>query len=150
MSLLANGKPVEFAVAWGPDGPEIALSADEHAPPSNPTPKPQIIEADGSVIVVRDMRQTTLRLPDRSVAGAEAGLEGGVVRAPMHGKLTKVFVTPGQAVVKGERLAILEAMKMEHVLHAPFAGVVDELAATEGRQVEEADIVAVVSEAEGA
>ena len=63
--------------------------------------------------------------------------EGGAVKAPMHGKLIAVFVQPGDRVEKGQRLAIVEAMKMEHVLVAPADGEVAEIAAEPGAQVAE-------------
>jgi 3-methylcrotonyl-CoA carboxylase alpha subunit len=55
----------------------------------------------------------------------------------MHGKLVALFVQPGDRVEKGQRLAVLEAMKMEHVLLAPVAGEVMEVAAAAGGQVAE-------------
>ena len=45
----------------------------------------------------------------------------------MPGKLLKVFVNPGDSVSENQPLAILEAMKMEHTLTAPFDGVVDDV-----------------------
>ena len=55
----------------------------------------------------------------------------------MHGKLIAVFVKPGDRVEKGQRLAIVEAMKMEHALVAPAAGEIAEVAAEPGAQVAE-------------
>ena len=54
----------------------------------------------------------------------------------MPGKVTAVDVAAGDTVTKGQRLLTLEAMKMEHGLVAPFDGVVAELNATEGAQVQ--------------
>ncbi|MDQ3144351.1 MAG: HlyD family efflux transporter periplasmic adaptor subunit, partial [Pseudomonadota bacterium] len=51
-------------------------------------------------------------------------------------KVTSVEVAAGEAVVKGQRLLTLEAMKMEHGLVAPFDGVVAELNTSEGAQVQ--------------
>jgi 3-methylcrotonyl-CoA carboxylase alpha subunit len=61
---------------------------------------------------------------------------GGVVLAPMPGLVKAVFVSAGQAVAKGARLAILEAMKMEHTLTAPRDGIVAEILTEAGAQVE--------------
>jgi 3-methylcrotonyl-CoA carboxylase alpha subunit len=55
----------------------------------------------------------------------------------MHGKLIALFVRPGDRVEKGQRLAIVEAMKMEHALVAPADGEVAEVAAEPGQQVAE-------------
>ncbi|MCU0425564.1 MAG: biotin/lipoyl-binding protein [Candidatus Kapabacteria bacterium] len=58
------------------------------------------------------------------------------VVAPMPGLLKSVNVKPGQMVKKGERLFILEAMKMENDIKAPMAGVIGNLHATPGTAVE--------------
>jgi 3-methylcrotonyl-CoA carboxylase alpha subunit len=55
----------------------------------------------------------------------------------MHGKLLAVLVTAGEVVSKGHRLAIIEAMKMEHALVAPQDGVVTEIVAAVGAQIAE-------------
>jgi 3-methylcrotonyl-CoA carboxylase alpha subunit len=47
-----------------------------------------------------------------------------------------MLVAAGDRVAQGQRLAVLEAMKMEHALTAPFDGVVAEVLAAEGAQVE--------------
>ena len=61
----------------------------------------------------------------------------GLVRAPMHGKVLAVLVEQGARVARGQRLAIIEAMKMEHTLVAPLDGVVAEIAVAPDAQVAE-------------
>jgi len=70
----------------------------------------------------------------KSDAGAEA-IASGDIRAPMPGKLIDVFVTAGQRVEKGDKLLILGAMKIEHTMKAPKAGVVRAVHAATGDQV---------------
>jgi len=70
----------------------------------------------------------------RGSGGAVAG--DGTILAPMPGKVIAVDVAEGQTVEEGQRLLVLEAMKMEHALAAPFAGTVAQLAVGEGAQVE--------------
>jgi propionyl-CoA carboxylase alpha chain len=55
-----------------------------------------------------------------------------VLLSPMPGLLVDVAVAPGQAVRAGERLAAIEAMKMENILFAAQDGVVAEVAAKKG------------------
>ena len=55
----------------------------------------------------------------------------------MHGKVLELLVAEGESVVKGQRLAIIEAMKMEHALVAPNAGTVTGVAVATGSQVAE-------------
>ncbi|MDQ3080297.1 MAG: acetyl/propionyl/methylcrotonyl-CoA carboxylase subunit alpha [Pseudomonadota bacterium] len=74
---------------------------------------------------------------DRSARGSVGAAAGnGAILAPMPGKVTSVEVLVGDKVVKGQRLLTLEAMKMEHGLVAPFDGVVAELNAVAGAQVQ--------------
>ncbi|MEM7599237.1 MAG: biotin carboxylase N-terminal domain-containing protein [Pseudomonadota bacterium] len=67
----------------------------------------------------------------------EDAVEGGanVIEAPMPGLVKWLSAETGQAVQKGDRLAILEAMKMEHSLLAATDGVVAEVLVSEGAQV---------------
>ncbi len=57
------------------------------------------------------------------------------VRAPMNGRLLAVLVAVGERVAKGQRVAVLEAMKMEHQLLARRDGIVERLGAAVGEQV---------------
>ena len=58
----------------------------------------------------------------------------GAVLTPMHGLLIEVFVSEGQRVAKGKKLAVLEAMKMQHELFAEIDGVVGEIHFAAGDQ----------------
>ena len=87
--------------------------------------------------ILRHGRQTRVRFKDVSEAAAKAGAGDGNVKAPMHGKVLELFVRAGESVEAGQRVAVLEAMKMEHTLRAPFAGTVAEVAAAVGTQVVE-------------
>jgi 3-methylcrotonyl-CoA carboxylase alpha subunit len=75
-------------------------------------------------------------------AGDASG--GGLVRAPMHGKVLAVLVETGARVSRGQPVAIIEAMKMEHTLTAPVDGTVSEVAVTKDAQVAEGAKVLVV------
>lgn len=74
-------------------------------------------------------------LADALDRGREAGRKGAV-EAPMPGKVTAVLVSAGERVSEGQRLAVLEAMKMEHALAAPRDGVIAEVLVAKGEQVE--------------
>ncbi|HYD77825.1 acetyl/propionyl/methylcrotonyl-CoA carboxylase subunit alpha [Ramlibacter sp.] len=72
------------------------------------------------------------------LAHAGEGLsEGGRLTAPMPGKVVSFAVKAGDAVKKGQALAVLEAMKMEHTIAAPSDGIVAELLYAPGDQVDE-------------
>ncbi|MGB1990488.1 MAG: acetyl-CoA carboxylase biotin carboxyl carrier protein subunit, partial [Cycloclasticus pugetii] len=69
--------------------------------------------------------------PDLSTMSANSN-----IIAPMPGKLLKVLVANGDAVFEGQPLAIIEAMKMEHTLNAPFDGEIDQVFYSEDDFVE--------------
>jgi 3-methylcrotonyl-CoA carboxylase alpha subunit len=85
--------------------------------------------------------------PYRHEGGLGASAHDGDILAPMPGKVIAVDVVEGQPVESGQRLMVLEAMKMEHALTAPFAGTVAELAAHEGQQVQVEALLARVEKA---
>jgi geranyl-CoA carboxylase alpha subunit len=68
---------------------------------------------------------------------AAAGAEGSdsELRAPMNGKIVAVLVAEGDTVAKGQRLVVVEAMKMQHEMTARAAGTVARLAVKTGDQV---------------
>ncbi|MCH7627632.1 MAG: acetyl/propionyl/methylcrotonyl-CoA carboxylase subunit alpha [Proteobacteria bacterium] len=72
----------------------------------------------------------------RTEGGAGGVASDGAIRAPMPGKVISVDVADGAHVTKGQKLLVLEAMKMEHALTAPFDGTVAGLTVEAGAQVQ--------------
>ncbi|MGD0720245.1 MAG: biotin carboxylase N-terminal domain-containing protein [Roseiarcus sp.] len=151
VEALVDGRPVALvqiseqgattlAFADGREGAEVF----EAAPAT-------LVESEDAVFVLRGGRQTELRLADPLDAQTEAaGAGSGAVEAPMHGRLLALFVGEGEAVEQGARVAIVEAMKMEHSLTAPRAGRVARIAAAVGDQVAQgARIMTIEEEAAG-
>jgi acetyl/propionyl-CoA carboxylase alpha subunit len=79
----------------------------------------------------------------------DALAHAGSLLAPMPGMVVRVLCDVGATVTAGQPLVVLEAMKMEHTVHAPAEGVVCEVRAKAGEQVNTGDVLAVV-DAEGA
>ena len=84
----------------------------------------------------------SLSLPPESADAAA----GGAVVAPMHGQLLSVDVSVGDQVGTGQRLAVLEAMKMQHEITAAVSGLVTELGAPPGGQVAAGDLILSIEE----
>ncbi|OBI37633.1 carboxyl transferase domain-containing protein [Mycobacterium sp. E2238] len=78
----------------------------------------------------------TLRVDIDGVAHTVSRDDGGLVRSPGPAFVVSVLVEPGDQVVEGDRLAVLESMKMETTLTAPFAGTVASVEAGANVQVE--------------
>ena len=89
-----------------------------------------------------------VRAQDLLARDADEAGGGGQLRAPMSGKIIKIDAAEGANVRKGDRLVVLEAMKMEHSLHAGADGVVKELGAAEGDQVDEGQVLIVLDTGE--
>jgi 3-methylcrotonyl-CoA carboxylase alpha subunit len=80
---------------------------------------------------------TQITAIDLLAHAGEAATEGGRLTAPMPGKVVSFAVKAGDTVTKGQPLAVMEAMKMEHTIAAPADGVVQELLYAPGDQVTE-------------
>ncbi|GAA3249067.1 hypothetical protein GCM10017691_59810 [Pseudonocardia petroleophila] len=95
-----------------------------------------VARAGDTLWIGRDGRTWAVReqAPLDAAAEADAGA-GGPVLSPMPGTVTVVEVTEGQRVAAGDRLVVVEAMKMEHVLTAAVDGTVRQLRATAGATV---------------
>jgi 3-methylcrotonyl-CoA carboxylase alpha subunit len=91
-------------------------------------------DGNGSLSVMQYGETLTFNL--RGSHRSSAGASSGTILSPMPGRIIAVEVAQGQAVTKGQKLLTLEAMKMEHSLTAPFDGVVAELNAEAGAQVQ--------------
>ena len=90
-----------------------------------------------SVHLFCDLGATVITELDALAHAGETAAEGGRLTAPMPGKVVSFAVQAGDAVRKGQPLAVMEAMKMEHTIAAPADGTVAELLYAPGDQVAE-------------
>jgi len=103
--------------------------------------------SDGETLVVFDEGRAFEFATASRGAGHHHAHDGDII-APMPGKVIAVDVAEGDTVTAGQRLMVLEAMKMEHALTAPFDGTVTELSVSAGSQVQVEAVLAVVEAAE--
>ena len=141
LPILIDGEGADARVTYGRDGMRVVIAG------ATPAADAKVFAADEEVLVLRHGRQTRVRLKDVSAATAEAGAGDGLVKAPMHGKVLELFVAAGDTVAGGQRVAVIEAMKMEHTLRAPFAGIVADVAVGAGIQVVEGAQIMVIERA---
>ena len=97
----------------------------------------QTWQRDELVHVFCDLGATVITELDALAHAGETAAEGGRLTAPMPGKVVSFAVKAGDAVKKGQPLAVMEAMKMEHTIAAPADGTVAELLFAPGDQVAE-------------
>ena len=70
-----------------------------------------------------------------SLSNGEAATGDGIVRAPMHGQLIEILVSEGDVIEQGQKVAVLEAMKMQHEVAAQISGKVTNIAIQAGNQI---------------
>jgi 3-methylcrotonyl-CoA carboxylase alpha subunit len=154
LKVVADGMELAATISYGADGPNLSI-ADHSCVVDYKSLDLKFADADmpkadsGTRLVIRNNRQTRVSLFDSFDVDLDATDESGgaAIKSPMHGKLVALMVKPGDAVARGQTLAIVEAMKMEHALAAPRDGVVAEVIGEVGAQVGEGARVVVLKEA---
>jgi len=97
----------------------------------------RIYQHNGVTYIFSGQGATQIMAIDLLAHAGVAQIEGGRLTAPMPGKVVSFAVKAGDKVSKGQALAVMEAMKMEHTIAAPADGVVEELLYAPGDQVAE-------------
>ena len=132
LSVDAEGVATDFAV--GPvdvDGATITAVLDGRRMSA------RVIGAGESCYLFHAGREVRIEHRDRTVVTAGDAAVEGHLTAPMPGRIIDIAVVAGTAVRRGDKLLVLEAMKMEHTIRAPAAGTVASLHVTVGEQVAE-------------
>ncbi|MGE8943478.1 acetyl/propionyl/methylcrotonyl-CoA carboxylase subunit alpha [Leptospira interrogans] len=144
ISVAVDGATRSVAMTWRDGFLDIdaGTAADRDARIRPPT----VVLANDCAFVVHNMRHIELSWPIRDTSALDGDDAGASIRAPINGRVTKVFVSQGDTLDKGQSVAVIEAMKMEHVLTAARAGTVAELNTYEGQQVAEGAILATLAE----
>jgi 3-methylcrotonyl-CoA carboxylase alpha subunit len=139
LPVIANGETVVAEVAYGPDGVELSIDG------VFPAQDAAAVSGPDAVYVVRRGRQTKVSVRDPAMAESGDHDKSGLVRAPMHGKVLALLVEKGARVARGQRVAIIEAMKMEHTVVAPIDGTVADVLVTTNSQIAEGAKVMVIT-----
>jgi 3-methylcrotonyl-CoA carboxylase alpha subunit len=137
--VLVDDAAMTAEIAYLPEGPQAAIAGNAA------TLEATVIEENGAVYVLHKGRQTVVRAAPMEINDSSSAAGSGAVTAPMHGKLLALLVEKGDPVRKGQRVAILEAMKMEHALLAPADGIVAEVAARPGLQLAERALILLIA-----
>jgi biotin carboxyl carrier protein len=109
-------------------------------------------DGDATALVVRSAGKTYVSYRGRTYKIERAGRArhsgatdgGGEARAPMPGQIVEVGVSEGDNVQLGDRLMVLEAMKMQQPIVAPIGGTVRTVHVAKGDQVAEGQVLALV------
>ena len=142
--VLVEGEPCKAELVW-PHGGEVVITLTSEqgvlAGPASVKSDAHVSVVGDRAYVLRHARQTLVAFADPSKGADEHGAGDGLIKAPMHGKVVAMMVAVGDQVMRGQRLAVVEAMKMEHGLAAPCDGTVKAVHAAEGQQVGEGSVM---------
>src|SRR3954453_9361558 len=130
LDIMVEAHPRTASVMWR-DGPHVTVGG---VPAARGV---RILPVSGGVVAIGQGVQRHVALKSYDTVDVDHLDGDGTVKAPMHGKVLAIFVAAGANVTKGERVAIVEAMKMEHALLAPADGVVSEISAQVDAQIAE-------------
>ncbi len=103
----------------------------------------EVAAYDGMTCVDSGLGAVMLR-PVSRFAVPVSGVAAGSLLAPMPGTVTRLGAAVGEQVAAGQPLLWLEAMKMEHVISAPAAGIIADLPVAAGEHVEVGSVLAIV------
>jgi 3-methylcrotonyl-CoA carboxylase alpha subunit len=131
LPIVIDGEDAEAVIDYGGAGPRLTVHGVE------PAAAARLFHSGAQAYALHSGRQTRVHIKDFAASGAEADGGDNVIKAPMHGRVLALFAVVGERVMPGQRLAVIEAMKMEHTLRAPFAAMVKELPVSTGAQVVE-------------
>ncbi|MEA2874854.1 MAG: 3-methylcrotonyl-CoA carboxylase alpha subunit [Hyphomicrobiales bacterium] len=130
LDIMVDGHPRKANVAWH-NGAHVTVDG---VPGAHGV---RLVPVGSGIVVVGQGVQRHVALKSYDTVDVDHLDGDGAVKAPMHGKVLAIFVAPGASVTKGERVAVVEAMKMEHALLAPLDGTVTEVAVEVGAQLAE-------------
>jgi 3-methylcrotonyl-CoA carboxylase alpha subunit len=130
LDITVDGHPRKATVQWG-EGARVTMDG---VAAGNGV---RFVPAGAGVVAIADGVQRSIALKSYDSIDVDHLDGDGVIKAPMHGKVLAILVEQGASVQKGERVAVVEAMKMEHALTAPIDGTVGEIAAAVGAQIAE-------------
>ena len=122
----------------------VQVAGVRHVVAVDPAPSPRgtsATMADGERVLFMEGQAWPFG-PPRADQGAGGAVSDGMLLSPMPGRVITVDVALGDRVKKGQRLLVIEAMKMEQGLVAPFDGTIAELKTVAGTQVTEGMLLA--------
>jgi 3-methylcrotonyl-CoA carboxylase alpha subunit len=108
-----------------PGGAVLALSEPDGVRVDGVVRRLRVVRHAGALVVIQGGHQHVLHPVDPLAPPVTASAGGGKVTAPIPGRVARILVAAGDAVVRGAPLLVIEAMKMELTLTAPRDGTID-------------------------
>lgn len=145
--ISVNGQPYDTDFRQMPGSGVTSLIIDNHSLEAVVEERDGIwhilIRGDMYDVTVEDERARRLA----SARGDLSAVDGEVlIQSPMPGIIIAVAVSEGQSIEKGDKVVILESMKMENELRAPRAGIVTKIHVAAGASVEKDQTLVVITD----
>ncbi|MBS1720497.1 MAG: biotin/lipoyl-binding protein [Armatimonadetes bacterium] len=140
MKRIVNGEEVELLDA----GVNVEASGEQLVVRVDGERRTAVAVKRGDQVLVSYQGRQYVVEKQRRRAGGAGAAAAGTLTAPMPGAIVAVLVEEGQAVTKGERLVVLEAMKTQQPFLAPTDGTVKSVPVSVGQQVSEGQVLVVV------
>lgn len=94
--------------------------------------------------IIKDGLEYTIKITDSTAKllnqfikqNSDTAVAEGIIKAPMPGSIVKHFFHEGDTIAEGDKIVVVEAMKMENVLKSPIGGILKKIYAKEGTAVE--------------
>jgi biotin carboxyl carrier protein len=149
-----NGQPI--AIDWAQIGPghfsllvgersfEVFLRSVPGEGGSDTKSFEVLLDGQPQAVTVVDERRHALA----GLAGGHGASGEAQVKAPMPGMVAQVLVAPGDVVERGQRVVVLEAMKMQNDLLAPRGGIVRAVKTQQGQAVNQGQPLVIIGDAE--
>jgi biotin carboxyl carrier protein len=130
-----------FAVVVDGQSYDVVLTGDEDLPDADITPA--LLPAGGAAGPAPAVARaaTAPAAAAAQVAARPRAAAGASLSAPMPGVILELFVKPGDVVQRGQRVAVLDAMKMHNLIGAPAAGTIVEVCVAAGQAVGHGDAI---------
>ena len=134
--VTVNGKAFDVIVELVGEG---GITATPEKPIGTPVLEERVVASIPEVPVKMPVQEVGTAVPD-----VPAPSDDEKVLSPFPGNIIEVAVIVGQSVTAGQRLVVLEAMKMENEIVAPRDGTVKEVLVTKGTNVNTDDLLVVI------
>ncbi len=160
--VVADGATHQVNINWHPDGSHY-LAVDGHdigrveedestgdVILPNEADEAYVLVQDGIAYVQHRMQHVIVSWPQYDANQVDHGDAADSVRAPITGRVARIFVEKGATVSEGDSVAVVEAMKMEHLLLSSRDGRIASVEVIEGAQVNEGSVIALLEAEEQA
>jgi 3-methylcrotonyl-CoA carboxylase alpha subunit len=141
LKYLVNGEEHEFELSDSAEDVQITASDGLLYVRTPQGTRTAALYREGSKLWISYKGQV-YEVEPAAAARSKGAVSSGVMNAVMPGVIVEVFATEGEQLQKGDKILVMEAMKTQQAIIAPFDGTVKQLPVKKGEQVSEGQLLA--------